>query len=178
MASELMGEVQTRDVMYLDDELGQLGATLYVPAGPGPWPCVLDVHGGAWVGGSRFGNKGLDRAFAAQGYLVLAVDFRQPPAHPYPASVEDTHAAIRWFKAHAAELGGDPARGFVVVGTSSGGHLALMATLRPQDAVFGSRVVPGAAEVDATADCVLACWPITDPAARYAFAQQTGRDDL
>jgi acetyl esterase/lipase len=138
---------------------------------------VLDVHGGAWVRGNRHSDQVLDRALAEAGFLVVAVDFRQPPRHIFPASSVDVHAAIRWLKTRAAELGGIPGR-VAALGSSSGAQVALLVGLRPFDKELAAYTDPSLGNTDASLACVLACWPIVDPTARYAFAKATGRDDL
>lgn len=166
--------VTVQDVTYLRDGELELQASVYTPAGSGPFPCLLDVHGGAWVRADRHSNQTLDTALAEAGFLVVAVDFRQPPAHPYPAFAIDVNFAVRWLKSHAVALGGDPTR-VAILGASSGGHIALLTAVRPFDAELASRPETGA---DAAVPCVVACWAISDPSARYAFAQQTGNARL
>ena len=84
---------------------------LYQPQGDGPFPAIVDVHGGAWHNGDRTNNAGVDEALAARGIVVAAVDFRQPPEAGYPASLCDINLATRWLKAHARELRACGARG-------------------------------------------------------------------
>jgi acetyl esterase/lipase len=109
---------------------------------------------------------------------VVAVDFRQPPTHPYPAFAIDVNFAVRWLKSHAGDLGGDPRR-VAALGSSSGGHIALLTSVRPFDPELASRTDASVGgSVDATLPCVVACWAISDPSARYAFAQQTGNTRL
>ena len=67
----------------------QLMARIYQPQGPGPFPTVLDLHGGAWRRKDRLAEEPMDRAIAASGVLVVAVDLRLSEEAPYPASVQD-----------------------------------------------------------------------------------------
>src|SRR5919206_4165647 len=134
--------VAVSDLSYLRAGDKVLEARVYTPDGSGPFPCVLDVHGGAWVRGDRFNDAPLDTALAERGYLVVAVDFRQPPAHPYPAFVADVNAAIRWLKTHAAELGGSGER-IAALGSSSGGDVGLMGRPRPLDPPLTGWAGPG-----------------------------------
>jgi acetyl esterase/lipase len=162
------------DVTYLKSGDLALQARVYRPDGDGPFPTLLDVHGGAWVHGTRLNDVVLDSAIANAGFLVVAVDFRQPPEHPFPAPSVDVHFAVRWLKLHAQELGGNSDR-IAALGSSSGGQVAGLVGLRPFDPMLAEWPLDG---VDATLACLIGCWPILDPSARYAFAQQTGRSDL
>src|SRR5215472_9714722 len=79
-------------------------ARLYRPRGAGPFPTLIDIHGGAWVRGDRMQNVEIDTALAQRGILVVAPDFRMPPEAPYPTSLADINLAIRWTKAHARDF--------------------------------------------------------------------------
>jgi len=100
---------------------------LYWPeegAGEGPLPVVIWNHGGGFVMGSLDGYDGIVRALcAATGCLVVSVDYRLAPEHPFPAQVEDALTVARWAHAHIAEFGGDPDR-MVCAGDSAGGTLS------------------------------------------------------
>ncbi len=69
-----------------------LMARIYQPKGPGPFPTVLDLHGGAWNRKDRFAEEPMDRALAASGLLVVAVDMTLAPEAPYPACVQDDNS--------------------------------------------------------------------------------------
>src|SRR5262249_12158723 len=87
-------------------------------------PGVLYFHGGGWVQGDLETHHGLCARLAERsGALVVAIDYRLAPEHPFPAAVEDSFAAYRWLRSHAAAVGGDPGRG-AVAGDSAGGHLS------------------------------------------------------
>ena len=92
-------------------------------AGSGAVPCVVVVHGGGWDGGDRAQLATFNHWLAGRGYAVAAISYRLAPAHPWPAQREDTLAAISWLKAHAADLGIDPAR-LVLMGRSAGAQIA------------------------------------------------------
>src|SRR6185312_2440356 len=94
-------EVETRDLEYRPG----LQARLYRPKGDGPFPALVEVHGGAWASGDRLNNAPLDEALAKSGIVVLAVDFRMPPEWRYPHSIADINLATRWLKSHALEFG-------------------------------------------------------------------------
>src|SRR5688572_28601723 len=88
-------EVDERDVEYQRQGDKPWLAHIYQPRGAGPFPTIVDVHGGAWHNGDRTNNAGIDRALAARGIVVAAVDFRQPPEAGYPASICDVNLAVR-----------------------------------------------------------------------------------
>jgi acetyl esterase/lipase len=170
-------DVVTEDVEYRRDGSASWLARVYRPQGAGPFPTLLDVHGGAWSMGDRLNDAPIDEALAASGMVVVAVDFRLAPQHAYPASLVDVNYATRWLKAHAAEFGGDP-RHLGGLGSSSGGHQIMLSAMRPRDPRYATLPLAEAADADASLGYVLACWPILDPHARYLFAQETGRKEL
>jgi acetyl esterase len=169
--------VQQRDVAYLQHGDRSFAARLYQPEGAGPFPAVVEVHGGAWTQNDRFSNVAIDAALAASGVVVLALDFRMPPDGRYPDSAADVNYGIRWLKAHAAELHSRPE----LVGgiaTSSGAQTLLVNALRPHDPRYTAVPLAGARDVDATLGFIVACWPIADPLARYHMAKQKGNAKL
>jgi len=168
--------VTIRDVEYRRDGDTALLIRLYEPEGAGPFPLLLDVHGGAWNSNDRTANDPMARALASSGLVVAAVDFRQAPAHQYPIALQDINYAVRWLKAHAAEFRATPQR-MGALGTSSGGHLALLTAMRPADPRYAALPLEGAV-ADARLAYVVACWPIVDPYARYEFARETNRPEL
>ncbi|MDR1387839.1 MAG: alpha/beta hydrolase, partial [Propionibacteriaceae bacterium] len=110
---------------------GVIGAQVYRPEGPGPFPIVLLIHGGAfWMGGGAAGfhlNDRLCRQITAEvGAVTVTVDHRLAPEHPYPTPLEDTYQAILWAVEQAGQLEADPGR-LALFGISSGGNLACAA---------------------------------------------------
>lgn len=90
---------------------------------PGSAPVILDIHGGAWIGGAADADDFRCALLAsAVPCIVVSVNYRLAPKNPFPAALEDCHAAFVWLHAHAAELGGDPDR-LGLHGTSAGGNL-------------------------------------------------------
>jgi len=166
--------IHTEDLEYLRVGGTPLLARFYRPEGPGPFPAVLEVHGGAWTSGDRFNNVAIAEHLAAQGIVVLSIDFRMPPAARYPDTVADVNFGIRFLKGNAekfatrAELVGG-------LGTSSGGHLLLLNALRPRDPHYASHSLPG---TDAILAFAIACWPVADPLARYRAVGERGNDRL
>src|SRR5262249_47914124 len=82
----------------------ELLAPIYRPVDPGPWHALVDVHGGAWTYFDRTADAYFDRALAACGLVVVALDFRMGPTHRFPTAVADVVAGVRWTKAHAGAL--------------------------------------------------------------------------
>ena len=135
-------------------------ALVYRPAGKGPFPALVCVHGGAWVSGDRFATSGFAELVAATGIVVMAIDTRLAPRYPYPAAVEDVHCAVRWLKAHAAQYDID-AGNVGALGISSGGYLALLASLCPGRTPFGGETPAGLQQVpDAAHDGIMVRHPV------------------
>ncbi len=108
---------------------GDLPVRIYRPSDRRPLPALLYYFGGGWTLGSIDTSDVLCRTLAEEvGCLVVTVGYRLAPEHPFPAAVQDCHAALRWVAAHAAELGADPDR-LAVGGDSAGGNLAAAVTL-------------------------------------------------
>jgi acetyl esterase/lipase len=152
-------------------------ARLYRPVGPGPFPALVEVHGGAWASGDRLNNAPINEALAKSGIVVLALDFRMPPQHRYPASIADINYATRWLKAHAGEFG---SRRELVGGiaTSSGAHQLLLSLLKPRDPRYAELPLAEAAGEDASLPYIVLCWPISDPLARYRMVKDKGNARL
>ena len=155
----------------------QLMARIYQPQGAGPFPTVLDLHGGAWRRKDRLAEEPMDRAIAASGALVVAIDLRLSEEAPYPASVQDAHYGVRWLKSKAAEWNGDPSK-IGVYGSSSGGHVAQLLGLRPRDARYNAIALPAAPNLDATVAYVATRSPISDPYARFQQAERMKRESM
>ncbi len=177
MASVTRIEVSMRELVYQRQGDREFLARIYEPQVAGTVPLVLDVHGGGWNSGDRTNNEPIDRELAAHGIAVVAVDFRQPPSSMYPESIADINLAARWLKAHAAEFHGHPDR-IAWLGTSSGGHMASLAALRPFDDRYCALTLPEAPSTDARLACLVACWPVADPLARYRMVRDAGRESM
>lgn len=163
-------EFTVEDIQYREDGGTPLLARIYRPKGPGPFHALVDVHGGVWTGGDRTQNELMDRALAADGLLVVALDFRTAPAHPYPAQVQDVSYAIRWAKAHASELNILP-DSLGGLGTSSGGHTLMLAVMRPHDPRYAAFELSEAPDAEATVAYALCLWGVLDPYVRYLYAK-------
>jgi acetyl esterase len=170
-------EIEVRDLAYQHQDGAPLLARLYRPIGPGPFPALIDVHGGAWASGDRLNNAPLDEALAKSGIVVLAIDFRMPPLWRYPASIADVNLATRWLKARASEFG---SRRELVggLGTSSGGHQLLLSVLKPEEPSYAGLPLAEAPAEDAHLPYIVLCWPISDPLARYRMVREKGNSRL
>src|SRR3954467_4144374 len=147
-------ELKVSEVPFRKNAQGrQLMARIYQPVssntGAGPFPTVLDLHGGAWRRKDRLAEEPMDRAIAASGVLVVAIDLRLSEEAPYPASVQDANYGVRWLKSKAAEWNGDASK-LGVLGSSSGGHIGLLLAMRPRDPRYNTIALPEAPKVDAT----------------------------
>ena len=114
--------------------IGDVPATAYRPIdAAGPLPLVVYFHGGGFVLGDTAAYDAQSRCLAVRGRcVVLFVDYRLAPEHPFPAALDDARAAVVWAAANAAELGADAGR-LAVAGDSAGGNLAAnMALMAPE----------------------------------------------
>ncbi|MBE3640291.1 alpha/beta hydrolase [Mangrovicoccus algicola] len=125
-------------------------ADLYLPAGAGPHPAVIFLHGGGWRFGDRRLAPDLSRHFAEAGYVMVSIDYRLSGEAGFPAAVEDVVSAICWLRATAAQHGVDPDR-IALMGSSAGGHLACLAALAPET-FRGGDCLPVGAQVAAVID--------------------------
>ena len=164
--------VDVEDVEYLRHGDKPLLVRLFRPQGSGPFPLVVDLHGGAWCMGDRLMDTPINEPLAQSGVVVAALDFRMPPEASYPGSLADINYAIRWLKAHATQWN-SRADLVGILGSSSGAHQAILGAMRPQDTRYAAIPLPaGSPTVDARVRCVILCWPVIDPLARYHYAQR------
>jgi acetyl esterase len=170
-------EIKSWDVEYRADPVRNLMARVYQPQGTGPFPTILDVHGGAWNDQDRTANAPVDEKLAASGILVVAIDVRLASEAPYPASVADVNFGIRWLKSKAREWNGDPET-IGALGSSSGGHVIELIAMRPDDPRYNIFPLSDAPNLDATLNYVIARSPISDPKARYDNAVKKQRPNL
>lgn len=161
-------DIAVEDVEYLRHGDSPLLARIFRPRAGGPFPMVVDLHGGAWCRGDRLNDAPINEALARSGLVVAALDFRMPPVAAYPASLADIHYAIRWLKTQATSFGGRADR-VGVLGVSSGAHQGMLLAMRPNDPRYASLTLAGGA--DARVGCVVLCWPVIDPLSRYRYAK-------
>jgi acetyl esterase len=106
---------------------------VYRPIGDGPRSLILFVHSGGFVFGRPETEEARALRYAAEvDAVVVSVDYRLAPEHPYPGPLDDAYAGLLWAVEHAGALGADPAR-LAVVGGSAGGALAAAVALRARD---------------------------------------------
>jgi acetyl esterase/lipase len=154
-----------------------LMARIYQPTGAGPFPVMLDLHGGAWNAKDRHAEEPMDRALAASGLLVVAIDMTLAPEAPYPACVQDANYAVRWLKWKAAGWNGDPSA-VGIYGSSSGGHVAELLGMRPRDARYNAIPLPQAPQMDATVSFIAMRSPVSNPYARFQHAEEMKREPM
>jgi acetyl esterase len=167
---------EPNDVVYQCQGDREFLVRIYQPDGPGPFPTVVDVHGGAWHIGDRRQNAVMHAAMAAAGILVAALDFRQSHDAPYPASILDINLGVRWVKANAHRFNGTLRVGGL--GSSTGGHQILLTALRPYDERYTPLPLHDGPDVDASLAFVVACWPVSDPLVCYRRARELGLDGV
>src|SRR5437870_452623 len=127
---EAVARVENRSV---PGPRGEIPVRVYTPEGRAPFPVLVYFHGGGWVIGSLETHDGVCRHLAnAAGAVVVSVDYRLAPEHPFPASGEDAYAVTRWVAANAAVIGGDATR-IAVGGDSAGGNLVAVVSLVARD---------------------------------------------
>jgi acetyl esterase/lipase len=139
-----------------DIEYGRAGDTSLrldanVPAGSGPFPVVILVHGGGWAGGDKKDMRLLADPLVESNFTTFSINYRLAPTNRWPACFDDVQAAIRWIKAHAAEYKGDPNR-VALVGYSAGGQLVCLAAVLARKDTSVQAVVGCAAPTDMLAD--------------------------
>jgi acetyl esterase/lipase len=171
---EITRNFTTEEIEYLRHGDRALKLRLYRPAGAGSFPVVIDLHGGAWTKGDL--NECTDRAeyLAGAGLADAAIDFRHAE-DGYPTSLQDINYAIRWLKTEAANLQLDPGR-IGITGQSSGGHLAMLAAMRPRDPRYMEIALRGGTN-DASVRCVGMTWPVINPLSRYRNALRLRASD-
>ncbi len=150
--------ITEHEVTWHQHENLSLQAMYYEPDQPNG-VFLVDVHGGAWSSGHRKTGRHYDRLLAERGYRVFAIDFRQGPDYQHPAASADVADAVRYVKNH---YNFDT---IALIGSSSGGHLALLAGLTPD---VPDHQTPGS-DTSAAVDAIIAMWPVSNPLARYQY---------
>ena len=168
-------DVKIEDIEYQRQGGQAMLARLYQPSGSGPFPAALQVHGGAWTSKDRTDNDFMAKSLAESGIVVLSIDFRMPPVAPYPALFQDVNLGVRFLKAHARDFRSKP-EWVGSFGTSSGGHVVLLAGMRPHDTRYSA--LPGPTGVDATQAYVISGWGVLCPLLRYQLAQKAKNEAL
>lgn len=149
------GEV--RATVHYDVEYGRAGGERLlldasVPAGGGPHPVAIIVHGGGWGSGDKqMDITGLFKPLTAAGFVWFSVNYRLAPEHRWPAAFEDVQTAIRWVREHAVDYEADPNR-LALIGYSAGGQLVALAAEQPDAETQVQAVVGIAPAADLVTD--------------------------
>jgi acetyl esterase/lipase len=160
------------DVEYLRHGDKPLLARVFTPRGEGPFPALVECHGGAWCLSDRLSERLRHEAMASHGIVSIALDFRSGNQDPYPASVQDINYAVRWAKSRAHALKTRPDL-IGLSGQSSGGHLAMLVAMRAHDPRYAAIPLPtGSPAQDASVRCVVMSWPVINPFGRYRMAKR------
>jgi acetyl esterase/lipase len=160
------------DIEYLRHGDKPLLARVFTPRGPGPFPALVECHGGAWCMSDRNTEHLRHEFMASHGIVSIALDFRSGNEARYPASVQDINYAVRWAKLNAGKLKTRPEL-VALSGQSSGGHLAMLVAMRPDDPRYAAIALPpGSPKVDAGVPCVVMSWPVINPLSRYRHAKR------
>src|SRR5881394_1238862 len=138
-------QFDVEDLEYLRHGDKPLLARVYRPRGDGPFPALVECHGGAWCLSDRFTEKLRHQAMASHGIVSIALDFRSGNEAPYPASVQDINYAVRWAKLNARVLKTRPDL-IGLSGQSSGGHLAMLVAMQPNDPRYAAIALPAASQ--------------------------------
>ena len=121
----------TKDIAYTSGPEDPQAGDLYEPAGPGPFPAIVYIHGGSWRSGNKNEFHVLAADLAAQGYAGFSINYDLHP-HSFPTSFQEAQTAVRFLRTHAAEYHIDPNQ-IVVAGESAGGELAGLVALATDD---------------------------------------------
>jgi len=171
-------DLKVTEVPYRKNAQGrQLMARIYQPVGAGPFPVVLDLHGGAWQRKDRKAEEPMDRAIASSGVLVVAIDMTLSGQSPYPACIQDASYGIRWLKHRAGEWKGDAAT-LGLYGSSSGGHVAELVAMRPNDKRYNAIPFEAGPNLDTSVLYVATRSPISNPFTRWEQALRKPSENL
>jgi acetyl esterase/lipase len=142
----------TSDVTYTNGAQGPLRADVYIPSGTGVHPGIVFIHGGGWVSGNRSQMMKVIKALADAGYVGFTIDYDLGKSS-FPGALNESLAAVKFFRAHAAEYHLDPFR-IAVAGSSAGGELAALVGLAkgdPASQVEAAVIFNGALDLTAAA---------------------------
>jgi acetyl esterase len=135
-ASQVSGKPAIVDLVIdrmIPGPAGDIPVRIYTPIQKQNLPVVIFYHGGGWVQGNLDTHDNIARALAAgSDTIVVSVDYRLAPEHPFPAGVEDAYAALLWVFQNAPSFGGNPEK-IAVAGDSAGGNLSAVITLIARD---------------------------------------------
>lgn len=129
------GEIKLqRDITYetIDGRSVQLDVAYPTGQGPGPFPLIVCIHGGAWRAGDKSKFTSKIEAMAERGYVAASINYRFAPKYNWPSQLDDAKAAVRYLKAHAAAYRIDVER-VGATGESAGAQLALLLGFMPDE---------------------------------------------
>tara|TARA_Y100001947_G_scaffold22437_1_gene16205 strand:+ start:325 stop:1182 length:858 start_codon:yes stop_codon:yes gene_type:complete len=169
--------VREQDQEYLNVGGVTRQVRIYQPEGPGPFPMLLSIHGGAWTDKDHTDYASTCEPLAATGLVVASIGQRVGKGFPYPLQIQDIHYGVRWLKAHAAEFNGDP-NSLGGIGYSSGGHTLPLAAMRIDDPRYSALHLEGSSPADARLAWIISCWPVIEPYFRYEIAKGKGNTEL
>jgi acetyl esterase/lipase len=149
----------SRDVVWASPGGEDLRLDVSWPEGDGPFPIVVNIHGGAFFLCTKAIDEAMCRHLTNRGYAVFNVNYRLAPQHKFPAAVNDCLGAVIWAKAHADEYKGDPSR-VAVSGGSAGGNLAGMVAMAWDDPFFEPTFASG--DLDASVQAAVLIFGVFD----------------
>ena len=136
LCAQLAAEVELdvkRNLTYATKGKVALKLDAYLPKEKGPYPSVVVIHGGGWMGGSKWQLGKNAASLAKRGVNTFSINYRLAPAHKHPAQVEDCRDAVRWVRKNSKKYGGDPER-IGAFGYSAGAHLSAMLAVTGMEA--------------------------------------------
>ncbi len=169
--------VRVQDQEYLNVGGVTRQVRIYQPEGPGPFPMLLSIHGGAWTDKDHTDYASTCEPLAATGLVVASIGQRVGKGFPYPLQIQDIHYGVRWLKAHAGEFNGDLSS-LGGIGYSSGGHTLPLAAMRIDDPRYSALHLEGSSPADARLAWIISCWPVIEPYFRYEIAKGKGNTEL
>jgi acetyl esterase/lipase len=168
-----------RNVVYATHDGVELAGDLYRPPGPGPFPYVVNVHGGYWRRGSRDTFRHWGHYLAQRGYGGFTISYRltRPGHKTFPGPVHDVRAAVQFLRTRADEFGADPAR-IALWGNSAGAHLAALVALAGDGPLFaGSYPQDPHAGVSSQVKVLIGVYGIYDLLAQWRHSQLVNPGD-
>lgn len=137
-----------RGIIFASPDEIDLKLNVYRPPDKGKYPTLVIIYGGAWRSGNPSSYEQFSCYIAAQGYSVIAIDYRHAPKYKFPTQLEDVQTALQYILVHADDLEVNPDK-MAIMGRSAGGHLASLAAYQ-QNALPFKAVISYYGAVDLT----------------------------